>query len=170
MGSPKALIDLEGIPLWLRQAAVLQSLRPAELMISAGNDWYPGQGPWTVLRDRSPGRGPLGGIDAALASMSTDLLLVLAVDMPAMSAEYLGALVARAGPSGVVPLDGALYQGLAAVYPRSAAALVEECLCGDDFSLQRFMAAAVAQGLMSALPVSDAEKPLFANVNRPDDL
>jgi molybdenum cofactor guanylyltransferase len=170
MGSPKALIDMDGIPLWLRQAALLQSLRPAELLISAGSDWYPGGGPWRVVNDRSPGRGPLGGIDAALATMETDLLLVLAVDMPAMSAEFLGALIDRAGPLGVVPVDAGLYQGLAAVYPKSSSLLVEESLCGDDYSLQRLMISAVAQGLMTALPISDADRPLFRNVNNPDDL
>jgi molybdopterin-guanine dinucleotide biosynthesis protein A len=170
MGSPKALIEVEGIALWLRQAALLQSLRPAELMISAGNDWYPGEGPWKLIRDRSPGRGPLGGIDAALAAMATDLLLVLAVDMPAMSAPYLGRLLDKAGPTGVVPVDGGLYQGLAAVYSRSSAALVEESLCGDDFSLQRLVAAAVAQGLMRAIPIAKTDRALFRNVNLPDDL
>jgi molybdopterin-guanine dinucleotide biosynthesis protein A len=170
MGSPKALVEVEGIPLWLRQAAVLQSLRPAELVISAGSEWEPGKGPWKVVVDRSPGRGPLGGIDAALATMTTDYLLVLAVDMPAMLPEYLRTLVGLAGPKGVVPVDAGLYQGLAAVYPRSAGALVEEYLGGDDFSLQRFLRAAVAQGLMKAAPVSAAERPLFRNVNRPDDL
>jgi molybdenum cofactor guanylyltransferase len=170
MGSPKALIEVDGFPLWLKQAALLQSLRPAELMISAGSDWYPGNGPWTVIRDRSPGRGPLAGIDAALASMATDLLLVLAVDMPGMSADYLRKLMGGAGPSGVVPVEGCLFQGLAAVYPRSAAGLVEERLGGEDFSLQSLVAAAVAKGYLKTMPITEAERPLFRNVNRPDDI
>jgi molybdopterin-guanine dinucleotide biosynthesis protein A len=75
-----------------------------------------------------------------------------------------------AGPEGIVPIDGGFYQGLAAVYTRSAGPLVEEHLGGEDFSLQRLLRAAVAQGLMKAVPVTAAERPLFKNVNRLADL
>jgi molybdopterin-guanine dinucleotide biosynthesis protein A len=119
MGCPKALIEVEGKPLWRRQVELLRSLGPSELMVSAGGDWAVEPGPWTVVRDRVAGLGPLGGIDAALEATSSDRLLVLAVDMPAMSARFLGELVRAPGPRGVVPVEGGLYQGLAAVYPGS---------------------------------------------------
>jgi molybdopterin-guanine dinucleotide biosynthesis protein A len=170
MGRPKALIEVGGIPLWRRQVELLQRLGPTDLMISAGTDWAPGAGSWTVIRDRIGGLGPLGGIDAALASMATDLLLVLAVDMPSMSADYLGRLLRGAGSTGIVPEDRGLYQGLAAVYPRSLGALVEEALGGEDRSLQRLLAAAVSGGLMAATRVAEGDRTLFRNVNTPADL
>jgi molybdopterin-guanine dinucleotide biosynthesis protein A len=170
MGYPKALLSLGGVPLWRRQVDLLAGLGPAELLVSAGLDWDPGAGPWAVVRDRVPGLGPLGGIGAALGAMSTDLLLVLAIDMPSMTAGFLGSLVAAAGPAGVVPADGGLYQGLAAVYPRSVGATLEEALGGEDRSLQHFIGRALQRGLVAARPVAEAERPLFANVNRPSDL
>jgi molybdopterin-guanine dinucleotide biosynthesis protein A len=170
MGSPKALVEVEGRPLWRRQVELLQGLGPAELMISAGEDWAVEPGPWAVVRDRVPGMGPLGGIAAALESMSSDLLLVLAVDMPDMSAGFLGEIVRSAGPGGVVPEEAGIYQGLAAVYPRPIRALVEELLGGDDRSLQSLVGRAVREGLVTARPVAESERRLFRNVNRPADL
>jgi molybdopterin-guanine dinucleotide biosynthesis protein A len=170
MGFPKALISAGGRPLWRRQVELLECLGPAEVMISAGADWDAGEGPWPVVRDRVPGLGPLGGIGAALGAMSSQLLLVLAVDMPFMTAAYLAGLVEEAGPNGVVPVDDGLFQGLAAVYPKSVGALLEEALAGEDRSLQFFVNRALRGGLVTARPIAAPERPLFGNVNRPEDL
>jgi len=170
MGRPKAIVRVDGTLLWRRQVELLQRLGPAELLISAGEDWDAGVGPWTVVRDRWPRLGPLGGIGAALRAMSTELLLVLAVDMPSMSAGFLRGLIESAGPHGVVPVENDLYQGLAAVYPRSVLALVEEALGGGDHSIHFLVDRALRQGLVVARPIADSEKPLFRNVNRPADI
>lgn len=170
MGRPKALLEFKGMPLWRRQAQLLQGLGPQELMISAGADWEVGPGPWRVVRDRTPGMGPLGGIAIAFETMAADLLLVLAVDMPGMSAGYLGQLLASAGSRGVVPEENGVYHGLAAVYPRSVAALVGEALAGEDRSVQSVGRRAVEEGLVALRPVSPGEELLFRNLNRPEDL
>ena len=170
MGMPKALVRIGHELLWRRQIGVLSELRPAELMISAGLDWDPGAGPWAVLRDRTPGLGPLEGIGAALASMSTGLLLVMAIDMPSMSTAYLRGLLEAAGPAGVVPVADGLYQGLAAVYPRSAAKLLDEILGDEDHSIQHFVRRALPAGLLVERQVPNSDLHLFRNVNRPGDL
>lgn len=169
MGSTKALVEIGGVPLWRRQVALVQKLGPLDLMISSGTDWEPGEGPWTVVRDRVAGLGPLGGIQAALESMSTELLLVLAVDMPDMSLKFLERLAALAGPKGVVPEQCAFYQGLAAIYPRSVKDLVDEALLGKDRSLQSLVARAVSASLVASLSIEAADRPLFRNVNSPRD-
>jgi molybdenum cofactor guanylyltransferase len=170
MGSPKALLEFEGRPLWRRQVELLQSLNPSELMISAARDWEVPTGPWTVVRDRVTGLGPLGGMDAAMEATSQGLLLVLAVDMPSMSAGFLGGLVRSAGPKGVVPEDSGTYQGLAAVYPRSIHPLLKEVLGGGDRSLQFLVREAIRDGLVVGRPLSADERQLFRNLNRPADL
>jgi len=170
MGKPKALVEVQGVPLWRRQVGLLQGLKPEELLISAGEDWQVGAGPWKLVRDRAPGLGPLGGIDAALRATSSEMLLVLAVDMPAMSAEFLGQLVLSAGPQGVVPEGKGRYQALAAVYPRAILALLEEAMSSEDLSLQSLVRRAVLNGLVAPRPIADHETPLFRNVNRPSDL
>jgi molybdenum cofactor guanylyltransferase len=170
MGRPKALVEFEGAPLWRRQALLLRSLGPQDLMISAGADWTLEAGPWTVVRDSAPGMGPLAGIAVALEAMATDLLLVLAVDMPGMSAQYLGELLASAGQKGVVPEENGVAHGLAAVYPRAMGALVRETLAGDDRSVQSVVRRAVHDGLVTLRPIVAGEGLLFRNVNRPEDL
>ena len=170
MGRPKALLEFEGRPLWHRQVGLLQSLNPAQLMISAAQDWEVPSGPWTVVRDRVAGLGPLSGMDAAFEATSLGLLLVLAVDMPAMSAGFLGGLVRSAGPKGVVPEDFGIYLGLAAVYPRSIQPLLKEALGGGDRSLQYLVRKALRDGLVAGRAVAEVERPLFRNLNRPADL
>lgn len=170
MGRPKALVTLEGTPFWRRQAELLQGLGPRELLISAGGDWEVEPGPWRVIRDSVPGIGPLGGFAAALEVMRSDHLVVLAVDMPAMTAEYLGELLRSSGPGGVVPEENGFYHGLAAVYPRTIAPLVAEAVGGDDHSLQSVIKRAVQEGLITPRPIAAGEWHLFRNVNRPEDL
>jgi molybdopterin-guanine dinucleotide biosynthesis protein A len=170
MGRPKATLEFSGTPLWRRQAGIAQGLGAAQLMISTGLDWSPGAGPWTVVVDRKAGQGPLGGLQAAFAMMSTPWLLVLAVDMPAMSQEFLGRLLDQLGPAGIVPVADGLYHGLAAVYPRAMAVLVDEALGTEDRSLQSLVKRGLSAGLVAAMPVTDADKALFRNVNSPDDL
>ena len=169
MGRPKATLEFAGIPLWLRQVALAQSLGTRDIMISSGPDWSPERGPWKVVSDRVPGKGPLGGLQAALDSMSTEWLLVLAVDMPDMTQDFLERLVAFARTRGVVPLVDGFYQGLAAIYPRTMRGIVDEALGGEDRSLQALVGRALEMGLVDAMPVADADKPLFRNLNRPED-
>jgi molybdopterin-guanine dinucleotide biosynthesis protein A len=139
-------------------------------MISHGPDWSPEKGPWKGVCDLVPGKGPLGGLQAALDAMSTEWLLVLAVDMPDMTQDFLERLAAVAQPRGVVPFVGGLYQGLAAIYPRTIRNIVDEAVAGEDRSLQALVGRALEMGLVDAMPVADADKPLFRNLNRPEDL
>jgi molybdopterin-guanine dinucleotide biosynthesis protein A len=109
-------------------------------------------------------------MDAAFEATSLGLLLVLAIDMPAMSAGFLSGLVRLAGPKGVVPEDFGIYQGLAAVYPRSIQPLLKEVLGGEDRSLQFLVRKALGDGLVLGRAVAEDERPLFRNLNRPADL
>jgi molybdopterin-guanine dinucleotide biosynthesis protein A len=170
MGMPKALVLWGAVPLWRHQLATLESLGPAERMISAGTDWDPGDGPWTVVRDRTPGLGPLGGIDAGLRAMRTEFLLVLAVDMPFMSAAFLREFVAMCDPSGVVPGAKGFYSGMVAAYPRSLLPLAEELLRGRDRSIRCFNDRALEMGRVVARPIAESESSLFKNLNSAADV
>jgi molybdopterin-guanine dinucleotide biosynthesis protein A len=172
MGQPKALLDIAGQPLWKLQTAKLQALHPDELFISLSREIALPAGPWRVLHDEKTGLGPLSGIHAALQVMTSEWLVVLAVDLPDMTTDFLQGLCdsAREKRCGqVTQLDG-FYEGLAAIYPRSVAALCEQHLAGNDRSLQSFVRQAMAEGQLSLYPVAEENRPLFRNVNRTMDL
>ena len=93
MGRDKSALLVDGEPLWQHQLATLRATQPAELFISGKRD-----GPYAdcgveILADEFPDCGPLGGIATALRRCQSERLLVLAVDMPAMTAEFLRILL-----------------------------------------------------------------------------
>ena len=78
------------------------------------------------------------GLEAALALARHELLLALAVDLPAMTDGFLRTLLAGAGPGcGVVPVIGDRFEPLVAVYPRRAHAEAELRLQRGELALQR---------------------------------
>jgi len=172
MGQPKALLDYGGQPLWRIQLEKLQSLHPAELFLSIPRELSAPPGPWQILHDQKSGLGPLSGLHAALKAMTGEWLVVLAVDLPDMTAAFLQNLyhAALAKGCGLVPKFDGVYEGLAAIYPRSLADLCEKHLASNDRSLQRFVRQAMADGLLSTYSITEESRSLFRNVNRPTDL
>ncbi len=172
MGRDKAALLIDGEPLWQRQLATLRATHPAEFFISGKSDGpYAGAG-LEIVPDETPGLGPLGGLVAALQRATHPRLLVLAIDLPAMSPDFLATLLdtAPAAGRGVVPADGGWFEPLAAVYPRASLPLARECLLTADHSLQTFVRRAVRRGLLRPRPLADEERPLFRNLNTPGDL
>ena len=172
MGRDKAGVLLGGQPLWQRQLATLRAVRPQELFISGKPDGpYAGAG-IEILPDNFPGLGPLAGLEAALRRASHPLLLVLAIDLSAMTAEFLSSLVNESvsGVQGCVPRDDGWFEPLAAIYPCASLPLAQECLHSDDRSMQRFVREAIGSGFVGARPLAADERALFRNVNTPADL
>lgn len=77
---------------------------------------------YPVVPDHCPGAGPLGGIESALSCTEADWNLILACDMPAISAELLRALLEaaeRSAAGAVVPAGpSGQWEPLCAVYHR----------------------------------------------------
>jgi len=172
MGRDKAGVIVDGVALWQRQVATLRRLAPAELFISGRTDGPYARAGVEIVPDLTPGRGPLSGLEAALRRATQELVLVLAIDLPAMTSEFLSHLVSHgvSGELGAVPrLDG-WFEPLAAVYPRRCLPLVRDCLRSDDLSMQGFVGRAIAGGFVRAKEVSPADTALFRNVNTPGDL
>ena len=192
MGRDKSALTVNGEPLWQRQLAVLRATNPAELFISGKSD-----GPYAdcgveILADEIPDCGPLGGIATALRRCTSERLLVLAVDMPAMTAEFLRSLLEESQRTGMgivpsVAADGRRradrdrsarllpsaatgIEPLAAIYPRAALAIADECLRTGERKLEAFIRKLEASQLVSVRPVADQEAAIFANWNEPKDL
>ena len=167
MGCDKAALSLGGIPLWRRQLETLADTRPAELFVAG--KCAPVEGV-EVLEDRWKNCGPLGGLATALHRATTPWLLVLAVDMPAMTPAFLSGLAMRAEETGQgsVPTFDGQWEPLAAIYPTAALPFAERMIASGRFAMRHFIEALSEAGLVESLEVTGLA--LFANVNTPEDL
>lgn len=171
MGQDKSTVLFRGKPLWRIQIDLLRKLEPAELLISARTDpsWRPND--CRFVSDAPPSIGPLSGFSAALQRMQCEHLLALAIDMPFMSEKYMRSLYDKAEPGrGVLPMIDDRAEPLAAIYPWSANAEVNAALRGQDFSLQTLVRKLVAGDKLQTVPVKEAEREFFRNINEPADV
>jgi molybdopterin-guanine dinucleotide biosynthesis protein A len=171
MGRDKAWIEWAGQPLIAHALEKVRRLGVAEVFISGRPDVDYGALGCPVLLDREPGRGPLGGIERALHECASPLLLVLAVDLPHMTAGLLARLAARCDArTGAVPKLGDKLEPLAAIYPRRCHALARAALAQARAAARDFATACLREQAVRVFPVAAADAGCFANWNRPDDL
>ncbi len=171
MGRDKAWLEVDGLRLLDRQIALVRAAGAVEVLISGRTDAdYAGFGV-AVLHDQFAGAGPLAGVERALATARSSLLLVLAVDLAAMTVGMLRQLAAGCAMGiGVIPRVQGNLEPLAAIYPKSALALARSQLAGEDFAVKNFAARAVEGGLCRYMEVGAGEWFNFANWNTPADL
>jgi molybdenum cofactor guanylyltransferase len=168
MGRDKATLVFAGEPLWQRQLATLKQIGADEIMVSARSDppWRPNG--IAFVADGHESHGPWSGVSSSLAQISTTHLLVLAIDMPSMTARYLTTLREQAETGrGIVPEIGGRYEPLAAIYPRDAHVDLANIA---DFSLQTFVRWLVDAGKVLVTSVAESDLNLFRNLNEPRDL
>lgn len=171
MGRDKALLTLpNGCTLLERAVETLRAAGAAEVLVSVGNGKAYGVHGTREFQDLQAGCGPMGGLAVGLAEAQYELCVVLAVDLPAMTSEYLGGLLAEADADcGIVPLFGGSAEPLAAFYTKEATAEVERAMRSQDYSLQRLVCKLEALQLVRFRAVCEAERVLFANWNSPED-
>lgn len=174
MGRDKAGVLIDGQPLWQRQLGTLRAVHPHELFISGKPDGPYASAGVEILADNFPGLGPLAGLEAALRCASHPLVVLLAIDLPAMTADFLSILLrqatAGAGAVGCVSRDDRSFEPLAAVYSCSCLPLAMACLREADRSMQRFIQLALKGGFVTIRDLRPSERPLFKNLNQPADL
>jgi molybdopterin-guanine dinucleotide biosynthesis protein A len=125
-----------------------------------------------VIPDRMPGRGPLGGLDAALDAAGEDDVMLLACDMPNVTGPWLSHLVSLlADVDAVVPRTERGYHPLCAVYAQSCRSTVQRRLDRGQLRMLDLLQE------LRVRPVDPAEigrfgeaNHLLANVNTQADL
>jgi molybdopterin-guanine dinucleotide biosynthesis protein A len=170
MGSDKALLSWAGETLIMRTLAL--ACQPcAQVFICGARDRYGDFG--EVIEDAQPGLGPLSGIQAALRATQTDLNLILSVDLPLMTAEFLVWLLqqARLGEQRITAPEAAgNLQPLCAVYHRDLAGIVDEALAKGDLKVTRLFRSAPTRIIGEhEIRTAGFEPSIFANVNTPGD-
>jgi len=171
MGQDKAWLRLNGKPLIERQIELVRELGAEEVFISGRADTNYDSLGCRVLHDRVANAGPLAGIESALAVSSTPLSLVLAVDMPKMTALPLQTLlVCCSGICGAIPRFQNQIEPLAAIYPRSALPIAQELLNSGHHAVHEFAKRSAASGLAAFIDLPDEYFAEFANWNAPADV
>jgi len=139
MGRDKGLLDFSGVPLILHIARLLEPL-VAEVTIVGSPHRYGALGRRAIPDDSDeqtqgepgkPGRGPLAGIAAALAATHSRWNVIVACDLPYLSAAWLDWLISRALHSraeAVVPRTARGIEPLAAMYRRECGAPIAAAL------------------------------------------
>lgn len=132
MGTDKAQLRLSTGETLLEHSLALVATVASEVRILGLRQRYASLA-WSgaIVEDEFPDRGPLAGIHAGLKGSPTELNLVLAVDMPAMTSECLRYLIARAESSTalvVVPDIGGQQQPLGAIYRKDFFRIAEQAL------------------------------------------
>jgi molybdopterin-guanine dinucleotide biosynthesis protein A len=171
MGVDKATVVISGEPFWKRQLRVLSDLQPGRVWISARTmpPWCPTE--IEVVTDKPPSCGPVSGVVAGLRRLQSSHLLVLAIDLPLMTAEHLRKLWGLARPGiGVIPFHGDYFEPLCAIYPVEALATAETALSSGDGSLQHFARSLLWKSQAQVYELASEERPLYLNMNTPSDL
>jgi molybdopterin-guanine dinucleotide biosynthesis protein A len=171
MGQDKAWVEFNGESLIARALGTVRGSGITEIFISgrAGTDYSRLR--CTVLFDRETGLGPLAGIEQALETTQASLLLVLAVDLPRMTAAFLRNLADHCDPlTGAIPkLKGEL-EPLAAIYPRRCRYIARDCLLRCHRPARDFAEACLHERAVRTFPVPRNEIQCFDNWNSPSDV
>lgn len=171
MGCDKALLEFAGRPL-LRHAIELASSVAPDVRIVGDPSKYAAFGP--AISDIYSGRGPLGGIHAALADSTKGLNLVLATDLPFVQPGFLRYLIAKAQATDAfvtVPQIGRYFEPLCAVYRKQFAETVEAALSKGKNKVDALFAQSPTR-IVSEKEIVGAgfSSAMFRNLNTPDDM
>jgi molybdopterin-guanine dinucleotide biosynthesis protein A len=172
MGRDKAALLLNGRTLLQHALATLREIT-SDVSILGSPQTYGDQGA-PVIADIIPDCGPLGGIHAALTQTRSDFNLIIAVDTPFLSADFLKFLSARAMASRAIvttPEIAGYTQPLCAVYSRQFLPIAGQALKSGNYKIVPLFPAD------GTLKIQDSEMAQFAftpemfdNLNTPEDM
>jgi molybdopterin-guanine dinucleotide biosynthesis protein A len=171
MGRDKARLAIGGRLLLARQIQLVRETGAGEIFVSGRADEDYQEFGCPVLSDRFAEAGPLAGIERALAAASASRLLVVAVDMPNLTAVILQQVIERGGGNtGVIPrIDGRM-EPLAAMYPKSAWNLAVSQLDNGIFAAKTFADRCVQAGQAVFCDFDATATHYFASWNLPADI
>jgi molybdopterin-guanine dinucleotide biosynthesis protein A len=176
-GRDKSALEVGGRSILDRQLAELSQVSDDILLVAAlpaagrASTERTSHGPVRLIHDQMPRHGPLGGLHAALVAARHDVVLLIACDMPFVTAallDYLASLASAA--DAIVPLTGRRYHPLCAAYRRACQPFVARRLAERRLAMVDFLEE------VRVRPVTEQELEAFgepsrllANVNTPDE-
>jgi molybdopterin-guanine dinucleotide biosynthesis protein A len=169
-GRDKSALTVDGRSILDRQLAVLRGLTSSILIVANDPARFVDTGV-PVKADHIAGAGALGGLYTALADAPTELVLVVACDMPFLTHTFLARLIDQAaGVDVALPRDAHGRHPLCAVYARRVAPHLKACI-----EAGRLRVGSALEGLSvceigpEQLAPYDPDGRLLLNVNTPGD-
>jgi molybdopterin-guanine dinucleotide biosynthesis protein A len=168
MGRDKALVPVDGVAMVARVAAALRAAGCDPVVAIGGDRAALGALGLTVVPDRYPGEGPLGGVLTALDHHPDhDMVVVTACDLPLLSPASVAAVVAGLAAPGrgaqVAMARTDRLQPLCAAWRPSAATVLAEAFHAGERRLH------VAARDLELVEV-DVDAAELSNVNTTGDL
>lgn len=173
MKQDKALLHWHGQELWQAQLHKLQSIGAERVLLSCRQEQplFASDGVETVHDPEDADDGPLGAITRCLEHVQMPLL-VLAVDMPWMTAAFLREQLGKHDN----PQRGWFFRGphgdeaLAGMYVPAMLPHMRQALSEKNLKLQHVIEVCVHAGSAVTSQIEDGQAAFFHNVNTPADL
>jgi molybdopterin-guanine dinucleotide biosynthesis protein A len=171
MGREKALLEINGTPLLVRAALLLQPLCSGVTLVGPP-ERYQHLG-FACVADEHPDLGPLEGILTALGHTDAPWNLITACDLPYLTADWLRYLISRAASSQarvMLPESDSGPEPLCAVYHRDAAAAIRTQIERGERKVTRALESLPVERILPAeIRPFDPRGVLFHNLNTPED-
>jgi molybdenum cofactor guanylyltransferase len=168
-GARKGALTIGGTRIIDRQLAVLRQVADPIFLVTSPSVEAEEDLQLEVVRDRFPDHGALGGIYTAIVSSPSARTLIVACDLPCLTAPFLASM-AGIDADLVIPRTTRGYEPLCAMYSRACAEPIRQRL--ERGALE---AAVLPEGVRvweigpEALARCDPDGLLFLNVNTPHD-
>ena len=174
MGRDKATLRVAGEPMLTRQVRLLQEAGANEVLISHHPDrpladlGYLPNTRWVL---DPPGEiGPLGGLGEVLRTAKFGRVLVVAIDLPALTTGFLRNLLASSTMEiGAVCRSGTGWEPLVAVYPRRALVAIDTAIASNEWACQAVVQRGLTEGWLAEFHPQPEALAELTNWNYPDD-
>jgi len=171
MGREKGLLEICGEPMVVRTARLVACVCGSAAIV--GPPEHYGHFGYPALADEQPHLGPLGGVATALGHATAQWNLILACDMPYLTADWLRFLLSKARASRarvILPVSASGPEPLCAAYHRDSAAEIRAQVARGVMKVTQALEPAGVERIPpeEILPF-DPRGLLFQNLNRPED-
>jgi len=170
-GSNKAFVELDGVRLVERVAAVMKSIFQRVILLTNTPDEY-SYLQLPMVEDLIKGLGPMGGIYTGLMTLQDEAGFFVACDMPFLNSKLIRRMVeARGDFDAVVPRMDWMLEPLHALYSKKCLPVIREAIGHDEHQILKCFARMRVRYMdEEELRLWDQDLRSFFNVNKPQDL
>jgi molybdopterin-guanine dinucleotide biosynthesis protein A len=170
MGMDKGMIQWKGKTL---AEHAIETISPLcfEVVISANSNDYDPLG-YPVINDQYPDSGPIGGILSCLNHLSTELNIVIPIDMPNVTTEIYRKLTQQEGNYDIIVArdHDSWYQPLCSIFNRSIIPVMEEQVSKRVLGIPALIRKVRTRDVQFQLEQEYYNKLTFFNINSQADL